>query len=193
MALPVASFNFQGFIEADKLFSYKNLFASQSSALKDKDLCQFLSQMDQTEYDLIVLENREITVLEESSEKWFKRTVVVDLLAFTYVGFTFLFGEKLRLGEINNLYKKVFHIGGLIPCAMALGAIYAPMYAADNRESKMSALSKKRTERLQEKFERIQTAYQKLKDANVDSNERTQMRDAKRFFKDQLEKTVKRT
>ncbi len=192
MALPAPSFNFQGFIEAKELYPYKNLFANQSPALDKQPLCEFLSKMDQAEYELIVLENREITVLEESSDKWLNGIRVIDLFVIAYIGITYLFAEKLHLGEIDNPFKTVFHIAGIFACVIALATIYTPMYAGDNRESKMSALSKKRVDRLQEKFESVRAEHRALKEANSTSPERTQLREAKRFFQSQLEKLVKR-
>lgn len=193
MALQALNFDFKGFIEAEGLFPYRNLFASQSPALVGKPLCELLSKMDKAEYDLLVLENREITLLQEDSDQWFNRLIVIDLVALAYVGITYLFGEKLRLIEIDNPFKKVFHIAGIFAFVICLATVYAPMYAGDDRRYKMSTLSQKRTDRLQEKFDRIRAEHRALKEANSTSPERTQLRDAKRFFQSQLEKIAKRT
>ncbi len=52
------SLNFQGFVERENLFSYKNLFVSECPQLKDQHLCEFLKKLDQEEYAVIQLENR---------------------------------------------------------------------------------------------------------------------------------------
>lgn len=184
--------NFDGFIEAKGLFPYKNLFVSQSPALKNQTLCEFLTKIDQAEYDLIASENREITVIELGSAKWLNGIIVIDLFAVAYVGMTYLFGEKLHLAEMDNPFKKVFHIAGIFACVIALATIYWPMHAGNNRESKMSALSQKRLDRLQGKFEKIRAEYRNLKDAKSSSDDLPQLREAKRFFQSQLEKLVVR-
>jgi hypothetical protein len=59
-------FDFNGFVEGKLCMSYKNLFSSEAPLLKGKNLCQFLDQMDQEEYQIITQENIALMAEQET-------------------------------------------------------------------------------------------------------------------------------
>ncbi len=65
VCMAVRALNFNGFVEKNSLFSYRELFASESTLLKGKPLCQYLTEMDQQEYEIVKLENAEFNALPQ--------------------------------------------------------------------------------------------------------------------------------
>jgi hypothetical protein len=213
MTLQALNFNFTGFIGRNDLISYKYLFVSQSSALKDKPLCEFLTNLDQAEYRLVSAENQELVAaedqqpIEDDSGSWDKRVIAVHLSAVAYLGITILFHEKLGLAGVNyQLLKETFHAAGIVACfisfCMFVGWAYAPMHRSferdrqvhdlmDKWEKKVHQINESRKTRLEEKFNAVRDEYRKLKDASSSLTEKSpqqiQLRQAKRFLKDRVE------
>ncbi len=169
------------------------MFVSEIPELKGKPLCEYLTNLDQTEYRLVSAENQELT--QDVSVFWDKRLIVVPLLTAIYLGITILFHEKLGLLAVNNLYKETFHVAGVVACAISLlvfvGQAYAPMYHMDGREYKVLEINERRKQRLEEKFKAVRAEYRKLKDASSSLAQKTpqqiELLHAKRALKDRVE------
>lgn len=52
--------DFTGFVENKLCMSYKNLFACEAPLLKGKNLCEFLINLDQEEYQFVAQENKNL-------------------------------------------------------------------------------------------------------------------------------------
>jgi hypothetical protein len=88
MAVRVPNFNFKGFYEHQHLVPYKALFASECSTLRGQNLCNFLAQMDQSEYQVIQAENIEFKNFEHTTRYLRLGTLISGLWSvISFIGF----------------------------------------------------------------------------------------------------------
>lgn len=60
-----APMNFNGFVEGRHSMSFRSLIANETPLLKEADLCEFLVQMDQREYEVLTQENLQLKAEQE--------------------------------------------------------------------------------------------------------------------------------
>ena len=114
--MAVAALNFNGFVEKNNLISYRELFASESALLKGKPLCQYLTDMDQHEYESVKLENAELSTFGQTR----LQTVGIELFALSaiiFIGTCIIeacFSDKIKVSD--GLIAAGIISGTAVPC-----------------------------------------------------------------------------
>ncbi len=73
---PVQRFDFSTFVEGKLCMSHKNLFACETPLLKEKNLCEFLINLDQEEYQIATQENKDL-IEEKNAEQIVKQQLLL--------------------------------------------------------------------------------------------------------------------
>lgn len=144
--MALLALNFNGFVEKNNLLSYRELFASESTLLKGKALCEDLIEMDQQEYESVQLENAELNAVDQTDSSG---TVVMGLLALTVIGFV---GLAISLSKTEN-DPRLGLISGFIGGGSLCGA-YSVALDSDRLQQSRDKISKiydNRLLRLQDK------------------------------------------
>jgi hypothetical protein len=160
--MAAVALNFNGFVTANSLLSYRELFASESALLKDKPLSQYLTEMDQQEYEIVKLENAELMTFDQAASS---KTVGLGLIIFGLIatcGSIISIGTRMSINELVGYSDDTFFgdagmggylIGGIGSFATGTAIM---VNAAQQLKDKVNEISDNRLLRLQDKIKRLE-------------------------------------